>query len=289
MSNIVTRLLLVFIAVPALVLVTLFVPEFGHWPLVLVVLAFAAGSSVELGRMFDPEAGKARLAYWSLLGLAAPLCAYAAGLTGGKPLVAAAIGAMIAMILAAAPIALEGDGTRMAFALRDASRNALMVFYVGFASSFLVAIAASGELSGRRILWFMFVSFANDSFAWLFGNLFGKHRALVRSSPNKSAEGFAGGLAGSIAFAFAGPAVFPGLTEGTMLSSPISLALLGLAMWFAGTTGDLFESALKRSARVKDSGVSVPGRGGFLDSFDSILFGAPVFYLFIALGTLAGR
>ena len=59
---------------------------------------------------------------------------------------------------------------------------------------------------------------------------------------------------------------------------PLAIAAMGLVVGCAAIVGDLFESALKRSAGVKDSGTMVPGRGGFLDSIDSLLFAAPAFY-----------
>jgi phosphatidate cytidylyltransferase len=122
------------------------------------------------------------------------------------------------------------------------------------------------------------IVFANDSLAWLFGITLGKHRGLFKVSPNKSLEGFIAGMAGSIIATLLGPVLFPFIPARWAL-----LVAMGLVCGITGVAGDLFESALKRSAGVKDSGRLIPGRGGFLDSFDSILFTAPTFVAFLLI------
>ena len=86
--------------------------------------------------------------------------------------------------------------------------------------------------------------------------------------------GFIGGACGSVGLAFGCAALFPYALGGPWWTTLILGSVIGAAV----IVGDLFESALKRSAGIKDSGSAVPGRGGFLDSFDSLLFAAPVFY-----------
>jgi phosphatidate cytidylyltransferase len=130
------------------------------------------------------------------------------------------------------------------------------------------------------ILTFLLIVFANDSLAWTAGMLFGKgNRGIVPVSPNKSIAGFIGGLtasalvgAGAVLFF---PEVFP-LRRFPALPSGIAL---GLISGIAGSLGDLGESAMKRSSGIKDSGFLIPGRGGILDSIDSLALAAPVFYM----------
>ena len=100
-------------------------------------------------------------------------------------------------------------------------------------------------------------------------------------SPNKSLAGFAGGLLGSLLAALISYYLFPRAGIGSLAA----LLFTGLCVGVTVILGDLVESALKRSAGVKDSSSFIPGRGGILDSFDSLLFSAP---LFIALASLWG-
>ncbi len=129
------------------------------------------------------------------------------------------------------------------------------------------------------VLLFVLSVYLNDSSAWLFGRLFGKKPSAgelppVSVSPNKSRIGFVGGF-------IASPAViilFTFLMRDRITASFIGAAILGVIVGAAAILGDLVESALKRSAAVKDSGQIIPGRGGLLDSIDSPLFAAPFFY-----------
>ena len=148
------------------------------------------------------------------------------------------------------------------------------MIYPGLFASAIILIADYPTSSTQAILWFALLVFGNDSAAWAVGMLFGKHRGIVVVSPNKSLEGFVGAYAGSLGASFLGRLLFSGAISG----SAWKLTVLGLAVGTAVITGDLFESALKRSVGIKDSGTAIPGRGGFLDTFDSIIFAAPVFY-----------
>ncbi|HRZ76081.1 MAG TPA: phosphatidate cytidylyltransferase, partial [Bacteroidales bacterium] len=115
-----------------------------------------------------------------------------------------------------------------------------------------------------------------DSFAYLTGKLLGKHPLAPRISPKKTWEGFAGGLLFVILAAVLWHNWHPG-------PGLVAWLLLALVAGIAGTLGDLFESSLKRSAGVKDSGTLIPGHGGVLDRFDSILFAAPPALLILLL------
>ncbi|MFW6312729.1 MAG: phosphatidate cytidylyltransferase, partial [Spirochaetota bacterium] len=99
-------------------------------------------------------------------------------------------------------------------------------------------------------------------------------RFVIPVSPNKTLVGFFGGLATAVATILAARLLFPQQIPGSVGS----LVLVGLAVGLATSFGDLVESALKRGATRKDSGSLIPGRGGILDSIDSVLYAAPVFY-----------
>jgi phosphatidate cytidylyltransferase len=113
-----------------------------------------------------------------------------------------------------------------------------------------------------------------DSAAYYTGRSLGKNKLYPLVSPNKTIEGSLGGLVGSLAGVFISRATF--FPELSVTDAIVLAFLLGLL----GQSGDLFESMLKRSFGVKDSGVIIPGHGGILDRLDSILFAAPAAFLY---------
>lgn len=124
------------------------------------------------------------------------------------------------------------------------------------------------------IFLLLLIVMSGDTGAYYVGCNFGKRKLYPIVSPNKSIEGAVGGLFGSIVGAFVAKLTFfPGLAV-------IDCIVTALVMGPLGQVGDLFESLLKRSFGVKDSGVIVPGHGGILDRLDSILFAAPAAYYY---------
>jgi phosphatidate cytidylyltransferase len=120
----------------------------------------------------------------------------------------------------------------------------------------------------------MIIVMVGDSVAYYVGTAVGKRRLYPAVSPKKSIEGSLGGLAGSIAGAFLVRATFfPALTPADCIATALLLGILG-------QLGDLFESLLKRSFGVKDSGTIVPGHGGILDRLDSVIFAAPAAFYY---------
>ena len=162
---------------------------------------------------------------------------------------------------------LEGLLTRV-------SASILALIYPAVFLSFIVRLTVY-ENASRVLLLFFCMSFANDILAYLAGMFLGRRTRLgLAISPNKSAIGFAAGVFASVGMALLFKAVFPDLLA-------ISYGVVAVFGAVAGTLtilGDLVESALKRSAAVKDSGSLIPGRGGILDSIDSWLLNAPLFY-----------
>ena len=124
---------------------------------------------------------------------------------------------------------------------------------------------------GLLLLLFILV-WVNDTFAYLVGCNFGKHRLWERISPKKSWEGFWGGLIATVAAACICGVFFSRYFGGYGIAA---LGAIGLIVSLAGTLGDLIESLLKRTVGVKDSGTLIPGHGGILDRIDSILLVIP--------------
>lgn len=154
-------------------------------------------------------------------------------------------------------------------AAREWATLAAGLLYVPLLLSQILLLRAepSGEL---WILLVLLIVMSGDSAAFYIGTAFGRNRLYPAVSPKKSIEGSLGGLAGSLAGAFLAKfTFFPGLSVADCIITAVVLGLLG-------QLGDLFESLLKRSCGVKDSGTIVPGHGGILDRIDSILFAAPV-------------
>ena len=132
-----------------------------------------------------------------------------------------------------------------------------------------------GQLHGVQWVFLLLVIvMAGDTGAYYVGSTVGRHKLYPVVSPNKSIEGALGGLVGSIAGAFiARGTFFPELTAADCLATALLFGVLG-------QLGDLFESLLKRSCGVKDSGGIIPGHGGLLDRMDSIIFAAPAAFYY---------
>ena len=160
------------------------------------------------------------------------------------------------------------------YTIEDAVFPLAMSFYVGFGFNALLDARIAGldkALLALCIVW------ATDSAAYLIGMNFGKHKLAPRVSPNKSIEGFIGGILGAVLVT----AIFM-LVDSTV-ALPYGIYRMSLfAVFFsvAGQFGDLIESAMKRYFGVKDSGKFIPGHGGVLDRFDSMLVVFPIMHLF---------
>ncbi|MDD3788789.1 MAG: phosphatidate cytidylyltransferase [Petrimonas sp.] len=122
---------------------------------------------------------------------------------------------------------------------------------------------------------FVFI-WVNDSFAYLVGSLFGKHKLIQRISPKKSVEGFVGGIIFTIAAGLIFAHFTPGYSTGFWIGYALVVSLFG-------TIGDLFESLIKRTFGVKDAGHIIPGHGGILDRIDSLLIVIPAIYLYLMI------
>ena len=117
------------------------------------------------------------------------------------------------------------------------------------------------------LLGFFIIVWCNDTGAYVFGRLLGKHKLFNRISPNKTWEGFFGGCL----LAISGAILFSMATD----SSTVHWSIISVLIVIFGTLGDLTESQIKRSIGVKDSGKFMPGHGGILDRFDGVLYAAP--------------
>jgi phosphatidate cytidylyltransferase len=141
--------------------------------------------------------------------------------------------------------------------------------------NFFPTIGANGKY---YVLYFILVTKFSDVGAYSIGTLIGRHKMIPRISPGKTWEGFGGAILGSVLASlvfthFAGDKL-PGMTTKHAI-------ILGVVLSVCAVVGDLIESVFKREAGVKDSGNFFPGIGGILDLLDSLLFNAPIMYLYL--------
>jgi phosphatidate cytidylyltransferase len=272
-----SRILLITVAFPALGIL-IFVPVLSHLPFNLVVAAATVIGAFEAVELFRAKGIPASRWFAPILSGTIPIAAYmeiASILPQGSLLLwtAAVFG-----ILLLRGIVFQSAATLPSL-LAFVSSSFFIFLYPGFFLSYLVRLSSFG-FSSLAILFFLCSVFANDMAAYFAGSLWGGSTRLgLPASPRKSIVGFSAGIFASevivVIFHFAVPEFLP-------YGLPLKL-LLGFVMGVLIITGDLIESGLKRSAGVKDSGIVIPGRGGILDSVDSMVLSAPFFYYFLII------
>jgi len=153
------------------------------------------------------------------------------------------------------------------------------VIYIAIPFSMLISFSAFEKeynAVSYQVLGYFLILWSYDTFAYLTGMKFGKHRLFERISPKKSWEGVIGGALFAFLSAYLMSAFF----------SPYSLShwcIIALIIIIFGTFGDLVESMLKRSLNMKDSGTILPGHGGILDRFDAVFISAPFVFLYLEI------
>lgn len=174
------------------------------------------------------------------------------------------------------------------YALFSVKHDAKQVFTYLYASFAFLSLPSSlmlfmyredlfGSLAGAKLIILVFcMLWVNDIFAYLTGKLLGRHKLFSRISPGKTIEGSIGGLV----FTLVSLIVFCHYSHWFPVLYAIGLAIVAVVF---GTLGDLCESMLKRQAGVKDSGKLIPGHGGILDRFDSVMFSVPFIFVYLLL------
>ncbi len=148
------------------------------------------------------------------------------------------------------------------------------VLYIGLLLGHY-ALLRNLEHGVALVFFVIIVTWLSDTGGFFIGKPFGKHQLAPTLSPNKTVEGLVGGIVFSVIGAIISQFTFvPFFSVGQCVMLGVGLALLG-------ALGDLAESAIKRSVRVKDSGTIIPGHGGVLDRVDSLLFTGPAMYYYV--------
>lgn len=287
MNKVASRLLIFFIGIP-IVIAFIAAPFCNHILLHILVCAISALGASELYDILSVKNKllnkKLIIAECIFIPLVAALYAIlpSLGITfySGQEIITFAYIVAI-LVLFAVEVFISKDFTESNTRLAS---SIFIITYTGFLLTFISRMT-TWSIDGQNITVpsvcvFILMVFMSDSIAWFLGVLLGKgNRGIVKASPNKSFAGFIGAFIGSVSAGILGYFLWPQIFSGSVLK----IIFTGLCMALSSIVGDLTESVFKRSSGVKDSGKIVPGRGGILDSIDSIVVSAPIFYLLVSI------
>ncbi len=275
MKGLIVRTMLIVVAFPLFYVLIFLLPYGNHLTLNLVAVLASFVGSYEIYSMIQKKRG---LFSFPLLPILAASISVVAILEVSGILLPGAIAFLIVSLLSLIMLvelfvsAKEG----LEHFIDKVSYSLLILLYPSLFITYIIRISRFEE-SSMLLLFFFSLAFSNDILAYLAGKLFGhQSRMNLAVSPKKSLAGFIAGFSASlvttVVFYFLVPSLFP--------VSFYTILIFGSLFGFLVILGDLVESALKRSALIKDSGEIIPGRGGLLDSIDSLLLIAPLFFYF---------
>lgn len=164
--------------------------------------------------------------------------------------------------------------------ISDITVTVMSIIYIPTLFSFVKRVLMMED--GRILIWYVVLgAFASDTFAYFIGSRFGKNKLCPTVSPNKSVEGAIGGVFG-VVLSYTILTIIANIYFNFNMNI-VYWILVAIVASIVGQMGDLTESAIKRYVGIKDFGKLMPGHGGILDRFDSIMFVAPIVYIFIKL------
>lgn len=279
MKPLAKRLILTFSAVPALFALIFFLPHYNHLAFVgLAILAIGCGS-YEINQILFSKDDKAIIPfYWAAL--LVPIHYLELRYFSGFSLTALYF--LLLVLISFCVELYKGVKDNFENSLIRLSKTVFSFVYPTVFSLFLIKILFFEE-STLLLLYIFLLVFGNDTFAYVFGMAFGRNnRNLFSVSPNKSLVGFIGGFVCTMIISYLYVRLIPSMH---LLIGDLQSLLFGFLIALTSNIGDLAESLIKRSANVKDSGNVILGRGGILDSIDSLLASAPIFVLLVTLLT----
>ncbi|MHB8172282.1 MAG: phosphatidate cytidylyltransferase [Thermincolia bacterium] len=236
---------------------------YGQWPLLLMVAVLIIAGQLELSNIFKAiniNISKGISIFGSLFLLLALYFQWELG-----QIIAVLVILIILRMVIGYP----------EFTPAGAAGTLLGIFYVGWMFAHLYLIRQLPQGQGFHFLLLVIVAnWSTDTLAYFTGRALGKHKLAPVISPKKTVEGAIGGVLGGIIATVVFYLVSP-------QAELIHYVVMGVGIGVLGQLGDLAESVLKRQAGVKDSGNLIPGHGGVLDRFDSILLTAPLAYYYI--------
>lgn len=272
------RVLLVGVAFPLLAVLVFVLPHFHHLGFNVIVVFATIMGAFEMAALFQARKIPTSSVLAPVLAAAFPIGAYLE-VSGFFPPAWIGIWLPAAVGILLIRAVFFRRGRRLTTVLAHASSSFFTFFYPGFFLAWIVRLSGLPDPS-LSIVFFLCLVFGNDMSAYFAGSLWGASTRLnLQISPKKSIVGFAAGLLGSLIVVGLFALVVPDFPR---FGIPGRL-ILGVCTGVTVILGDLLESGMKRSAAVKDSGGVIPGRGGMLDSIDSMLFTAPLFYFYLLL------
>ena len=274
-KNLRDRLITVFLGVPVVLGMIFFVPQYNFIAFSIFLIVMTIAGSFEMSRMLF-----GKVTAIGYLASALPLVQFFQGILKFNAQIPDIV--YVSLLLLSFMIEIKaGEKDDFKQSLQRAGKNALLITYPGYLISFFLRLLAIDGITSYAVMFFLVLVFGNDIFAYVFGRLFGKNnKGIVKVSPNKSVAGFVGSFLSAIALSFGYYALFK---NNLPYISVLYRIALGAGVSIAANIGDLIESVFKRSAGVKDSGNIFPGRGGALDSMDSEIASAPLFFLLFKL------
>lgn len=275
MSELTRRVLFALVGAP----VTVALIYFGGWILAASLGAVSAICAWELFRMARSGGSNPMATIGIVLAAIIPLLVHAHYL--GVFSLSLAQASLVLLALIASLIWLRGVAGHPLVAVSVTLFGALYAALGTFIYPLRYHEYAVGALAGTALVMFpIAVTWGTDIGAYAFGRMFGKRKLMPSVSPGKTVAGAVGGVVAAIASTWFYIVVFL-KPFGHLALTPAGMILFGIAISIAGQTGDLAESLLKREAGVKDSSSLLPGHGGLLDRWDSLLFTIPVGYLLL--------
>lgn len=273
MNTVTQRILLTVFGVPIFLSSIFFLPQGNYAVLNCIILIFSIAGSYEISKILSGPGPLRSIIHPILPGLLPATAYIQLYLIPEIPLVAIAYVLVFAVMMSIETI--TGAEDQYAGSIGRITRSLFHLIYPSWITIFVIRLTAAEDAQLFIIFWFLMI-FSNDVFAYVFGMLFGKNSVKPFAvSPNKSVVGYLGGSFVTLLNSYLFYTFIPAAQRhGTLLMFLLTAAGISLL----ANIGDLIESALKRSSNKKDSGTIIPGRGGVLDTIDSIIFSAPAFY-----------
>lgn len=261
------RIIIAFIFVPLLIFFILW----GRVAFLGLVCVIVGGSLFEFYQGMKKEGRNLFLIEGICLGLLVPVSVY----LGGEGILPLILALSIFFLFLRQFLKFE---TQQAFINISLTLGGILYISVLFSYVLILRnnppLAGVSSLSGARlVMTVFFITWMADTSAYFIGKKWGRHKLFPRFSPYKSLEGLVGAVLVSCIAMF--------ISQLWLGFSLVHTFILGISMGIMGQMGDFFESMLKREVGIKDFGKILPGHGGILDRFDSLLFTIPFFYYYI--------
>lgn len=280
-NNFLQRFLLCIIAIPAIIAATYFLTWYNNLVMCLAIFIFAILGSQEVDKLlFKNINDKKHLPFFipSLIVASTYLDTF----LKCNFLATSLTTVLLILVIFAREISV-GQEDEFKFSIHRISKGLFLLVYPNLLLSFLIMTMCKFKNGNLWFLFLILLVFANDTFCYIGGRLLGKgNRGIFKASPNKSIAGYITGYIFTFLVGYAYMWIFKDIFS-AFLNKLYIFAIISVIISTTANLGDLTESVIKRTRQIKDSGDAIMGRGGILDSIDSILSSAPIFYLIFSV------